>query len=61
MTKYLKKGRTFSAHKSSAENDFGRSIVSSARICVRSAVTVRHANLGQSKEIMIYGSASRLE
>ena len=39
---HVKKGsRTFSAHKSSAEKDFGRSIVSSASIWVRSNGTVR--------------------
>ncbi len=50
---------TFSAHKSFAEKDFGRSIVSSASICVRSAVIMRRADFGRWEEI--YGSASRLE
>ena len=51
--------RTFSAHKASAEKDFGRSIVSSASICVRSAVMVRH--LDWRKWEMNYGFASHLE
>ena len=36
--------RTFSAHKSSAEKDLGRSIVSNASICVRSVVMMRRAD-----------------
>lgn len=51
--------RTFSAHKASAEKDLGRSIVSSASICVRSAVMVRHVNWGKGEKV--YGFASRLE
>lgn len=50
---------TFSAHKSSAAKDRGRSIVSSASICVRSAVTVRYADSETCKDF--YGSASHLE
>ena len=50
---------TFSAHKSSAEKDLGRSIVSSASICVRSAMTVRRAIFEKRNET--HGSASRLE
>ena len=42
--------RTFSAHKSSAEKDFGRSIVSNASICVRSVVMVRYAYSGRSQD-----------
>lgn len=50
---------TFSAHRSSAEKDRGRSIVSSASICVRSAVIMRYADFETRKES--YDSASRLE
>ena len=45
--------RTFSAHKASAEKDLGRSIVSSASICVRSAVMVRHVDWGKGKRITV--------
>ena len=42
--------RTFSAHKSSAEKDFGLSIVSNASICVRSVVMVRREYGGRQKD-----------
>lgn len=51
---------TFSAPKSSAEKDRGRSIVSSASIWVRSAVTVRYADSAETHR-EFYGSASHLE
>lgn len=45
--------RTFSAHRSSAEKDLGRSIVSSASICVRSAATVRHEIFEDGKRLTV--------